>query len=577
MKIKTSFLKHLVPLAIVFSIFSANIGEAKAGWPVFDSSNFIQNIVTAIKTAGTQVATAASTALHYKDTYVRDVLDRVAAQTAKIALQRMTGEMIGWINDGFKGQPLFISDPSRFFGNIAQNSFQTELYRLMDSDEGSNLMLAYGMYDYFSKRGSDDFMKEMLQPTIYNSIQRSICTTENQQKFADQLKRVGVTDINATYCNGGAYGAGSGNSSYVVNDLFGKSFQAGGGWDTFLEITQNQARNTAQGRLMTAINQAEAKAAAREAELKAEQIAGEGMVNPKECAEYETIGGEQVQGVGGAVCKTWINTSPGIQASQALGAVVTNPIVQQQNIKTFNDALNAIGSAFVNKLVNVAIDEATGLVAGGRDGGTYTTPSFIQQWSATSSQTTQGQSGQMGEDLNNFKDTALPDMREKLIGHDEMVTILNEEKAHYDLTFNRYQSMASQVQMCAVGNGLANFNNRGQQLASKLNSIDGELANIPTSRARLQAKIDIVQNSTDYSEVFRVFNEYKNELASKTILDVLDFRERRALNGGDRVDLYTYIDFEDEDGPGELMFEFIFGKLKKERQDLPKPYCQGSN
>ena len=48
-------------------------------------------------------------------------LDSVASLMAKLALAYMTRSIVNWINSGFQGDPTFVSNPEKFFKDIAND------------------------------------------------------------------------------------------------------------------------------------------------------------------------------------------------------------------------------------------------------------------------------------------------------------------------------------------------------------------------------------------------------------------------------------------------------------------------
>lgn len=50
-------------------------------------------------------------------------LKSIARIVTKMLLQKITVSTVEWINNGFEGQPLFLQDPGKFFGDIAKNEF----------------------------------------------------------------------------------------------------------------------------------------------------------------------------------------------------------------------------------------------------------------------------------------------------------------------------------------------------------------------------------------------------------------------------------------------------------------------
>ena len=93
------------------STISANSGLISAA----------QNTITAV---GTNLNTAALNSLHIKEW----VLDGVAFALAKMVVSKMAQATVSWINSGFQGSPMYVTDPGAFFLNVADEAAGSVLY-----------------------------------------------------------------------------------------------------------------------------------------------------------------------------------------------------------------------------------------------------------------------------------------------------------------------------------------------------------------------------------------------------------------------------------------------------------------
>ncbi len=92
--------------------------KTEAFWVFIDPANLSQNTISAIAqpvtSFGTQPIIATGQVVQVgKDNF----LDGIAYVLAKNILKGMTAETVNWINNGFKGNPAFITNPERFFIN----------------------------------------------------------------------------------------------------------------------------------------------------------------------------------------------------------------------------------------------------------------------------------------------------------------------------------------------------------------------------------------------------------------------------------------------------------------------------
>lgn len=63
-------------------------------------------------------ANTTSAALDSADQFMKNVLNPLAWAIAKMVIQQMTADIVNWINNGFEGNPGFITDPEQFFADV---------------------------------------------------------------------------------------------------------------------------------------------------------------------------------------------------------------------------------------------------------------------------------------------------------------------------------------------------------------------------------------------------------------------------------------------------------------------------
>jgi hypothetical protein len=115
------------------SIFSFTLAPtAEAFWPTFDVIGAPSQVIGTILTAPSAVSnpvTAASnvgnfflkTADHIKEF----VLKPLAIAVARSIIRRMTVQTVNWINSGFKGNPMYVTNTGQFFMDQADTSAST--------------------------------------------------------------------------------------------------------------------------------------------------------------------------------------------------------------------------------------------------------------------------------------------------------------------------------------------------------------------------------------------------------------------------------------------------------------------
>lgn len=89
---------------------------------VVDPPNLIQNTISAgvnpVTAASSVTSALANTAVSVKELG----LDAIGNAVAKMILRKITAQTVNWINNGFDGNPAFVTDPQRFFTNIADQT-----------------------------------------------------------------------------------------------------------------------------------------------------------------------------------------------------------------------------------------------------------------------------------------------------------------------------------------------------------------------------------------------------------------------------------------------------------------------
>jgi hypothetical protein len=103
-----------IAILLVFAPISTSFTpqEAEAAWPTFDSSNVVQNTITAVEAVA---QTILSESLVFKEY----VLDFGAWGLVNMALEAMLQSTINWVNSGFDGKPLYITDLRGFLIDVS--------------------------------------------------------------------------------------------------------------------------------------------------------------------------------------------------------------------------------------------------------------------------------------------------------------------------------------------------------------------------------------------------------------------------------------------------------------------------
>ncbi len=172
------------------------------------------------------------------------VLDGLAWAVSKQIVAKLTAQTVKWINTGFKGNPAYVTNPDQFFLDIGDKTASIYLTKL--SQSGTNLCSP------FKAQVRIALVKNYLAETSNDPVTCSLGKLEN-------------------------------NYSSFVNNF------NNGGWDTFLNITQNN-QNNPYGVYLDAQNKLNAQVGNEQLKAKTELTQGKGFLSYKTCKKYATSG-----------------------------------------------------------------------------------------------------------------------------------------------------------------------------------------------------------------------------------------------------------------------------------------------
>jgi hypothetical protein len=291
----------VIILILSFTLSPLLAKPASAQWVVFDPANFTNTTLqTPVKEFG---------------------IDSVAWILANMVLERIAASTVNWINNGFKGSPAFITDPDRYFKNLADGIAGQVIYNHPD-------------------------LKFMCAP-FKLQVQMALARTYSAPPRQFQCTLTGVV----------------GNWDNFMNDF------SSGGWDGFLEVTQKNENNPVglylnlSGELSDSIANATNK-------KKDELNWGKGFFSKTKCEISKTITDTDEEGnvVESSVCLKETTETPGTviedKLNQALGT--------GQNRLEVADEISEIISALLNQLMSKALGGLRGLSKGSNGEQSYT-------------------------------------------------------------------------------------------------------------------------------------------------------------------------------------------------------------
>ncbi len=199
---------------------------------------------------------------------VENCLNAIAVSLAKKQLVEMTKNTMNWINTGFGGDPLYVTNTNRLMTSITDRILTEEINFFKNADP----------YDYPYGR---DYAR---------SLSSSYLAEKN---FRDSLKFTLGNYI-------------QGNSSDVLNN-YSNDF-ASGGWDAWLGFTQFDQNNPIGFNIMASDKETEEEEK-KVQEQKEELAYSDGILSPKKCVKHATTKGDEKQTALNALSQAQSNLS----------------------------------------------------------------------------------------------------------------------------------------------------------------------------------------------------------------------------------------------------------------------------
>jgi hypothetical protein len=236
-------------LVVMLSNVAAPL-TVQAQWAVLDAGNIAQSTITAISTAASNIS-------EYYTEYKESILDGLAWALAKSILQSMTSDIVDWINNGFEGNPAFVSNPEGFFLDAA------------DQFTGEFLAVA-GTLDALCSPFSVDIRLSLALNLAQRQRARYACTLSTVINNAAnaQVNVNGNVSIN-------------GQNIHTVEGFMGGDFRQGG-WAAFTTMT-TQPQNNVYGAYIQAESEMRATLAQRQGNIQLDLAMGSGFMSWEKC------------------------------------------------------------------------------------------------------------------------------------------------------------------------------------------------------------------------------------------------------------------------------------------------------
>lgn len=257
-------------------------------------------------------------------TVQRCIVEPLVTTMARSLLNTFTAQTVRWINSGFKGSPLYVTNPQGFLTDIADQTLGQFIQGLgpigqilcspFDYQLRLSLNIQFGPSDYYQEIGCR-------LTDIQQNIQRTF--------------------------TGGSWGQN--------------------GWDSWLELTATPQHNV-YGAYIRSVDLLGSQIAGKQ-EIASKQLDwGKGFLSSTKCTEYATEADEAADtGLSAGDCKQSEIETPGSliedQLSETLGQ-------QVRNVGLAKD-IDAILNALVNQMINQVMGGVGGLLGGGGRSSTY--------------------------------------------------------------------------------------------------------------------------------------------------------------------------------------------------------------
>lgn len=250
--------------------------------------------------------------------------DAIAYALAKSLLAATTRSIVDWINNGFEGDPLFVSDPQGFFRDVL--------------DQATGI--------FFIELGQTQICEPLRAPII-----RLLFTAPYFERVQCTLSTVlqNVEDFATDFRNGG--------------------------WAAWIEI--NEPQNNIYGLAYLTADELQRQRAEREQNARQEVNQGQGFIGFKKCLEYAkrtvTYDADQTEsGVAEteviedkSLCKRETTLTPGQVVSEQMKFVATSPGRQQELADEINESVALVFDTLFKKLLT---DGITSLSSSSRNG-----------------------------------------------------------------------------------------------------------------------------------------------------------------------------------------------------------------
>jgi hypothetical protein len=370
-------IKKILAALLIVVILTGSVAPhtAKAQWATFDAANAVQNTISAIAEVGSQV-------MEYYNKYKESVLDGLAWALAKSILQSMTADIVQWINNGFEGNPAFVSYPEGFFMDAADQAAGAFINAGPLSALCSPFSLDIRLNLSLTIAQKQRARYACTLSTIINNTRNSRVNVQgnvnvNGQTVSQSNASLGPTSVQGSVTQGGTT-VGGGAS---IDGFMGGDFRQGG-WAAYVAMT-TEPQNNVYGARIIADSELRSQIGQKQATINADLNMGAGFLSMEKCEkvmsynesdpEAVATGESMAAGTPDVRIKTDKDGNTTIESchKETPGSVISGSLNKSLGLPgdslNMADEINEIISALFSQLVMQVLNQ--GLYTAGGGGG----------------------------------------------------------------------------------------------------------------------------------------------------------------------------------------------------------------
>lgn len=343
-------------MALVFLIIFSNIfvllqpRKVEATIPVFDKSNMGYNIGDATTqkiSLGDQIKNTIESTLQtitLKLLEVKEyILDTLAWTAAQVIIDKFTDSLVMWIQSGFQGSPMFVTNPERFLAGVA-------------NDVSGAFIDEFNLEFLCTSLGEINLDLSFFFPGTSRS--KYNCTFSD---IVENFKNLGIKfNINVDI-----------TQENIVRE-YQKDFR-NGGWPMWLAMAQPE--NNPDARLLQATEDVWSMSEEKKEEERQTIQRGKGFLGLRVCARWESGGNVDTSEEGltsqeiynranssATKCIEWKTTTPGAIIEEQLSNAVGSDLSRLHLADEINEVIGALAVALVGWVVTGGSTNDSGLL-----------------------------------------------------------------------------------------------------------------------------------------------------------------------------------------------------------------------